>query len=156
MESKLIDKIKQDYNAILNMLKGFLKDNFIEAKENTKKYNTFENNILTKKNKEIGKYINEYSKENNILLEKIKNVKKNVYELIKDIISNKNKIIGNSNESLYLVKHPNDCLFLLQIDKYNSDIYNYLNLIYIQIDTHKSDKLESIYFILNNMKITSK
>ena len=156
MESKLIEKINQNYIGILNILKEFLKDNFNVVKENNKNFNSFENNILNKKSNEIEKYINEYSNENNKLLEKINKVKINVDELINEIKSNKNQIIENSNESLYLVKHPKDCLFLLQIDNYNNNIYNYFNLIYSQINTHKYDKLESIYFILTNMKISSK
>ena len=47
----------------MNILKSFLKENFNNAKENNKNYNSFENNILNKKNNEIGKYIEEYSHE---------------------------------------------------------------------------------------------
>ena len=82
MESKLIEKINQNYKEILNILKSFLKENFNNAKENNKNYNSFENNILNKKNNEIGKYIEEYSHENNSLFETIKNTKQKISDLI--------------------------------------------------------------------------
>ena len=138
------------------MLKSFLKENFNNAKENNKNYNSFENNILNKKQNEIGKYIEEYSHENNILVESIKKTKQKISDLIKDILNYKKKIIENTNESLYLVKHPQDCLFLLKIDEYNNNINSYINLIETQIFGYKYDKLESLYFILCNMKINSK
>ena len=138
------------------MLKSFLKENFNNAKENNKNFNSFENNILNKKQNEIGKYIEKYSNENNILFESIKNTKQKVRDLIKDILNYKKKIIEKTNESLYLVKHPQDCLFLLKIDEYNNNINSYINLIETQILGYKYDKLESLYFILCNMKINSK
>ena len=156
MESKLIEKINQNYKEILNILKSFLKENFNNAKENNKKYNCFENTILNKKKNEIGKYIKEYSDENNLFFEAMKNTKQKIIDLIKDILTYKRKIIENKNESLYLVKHPQDCLFLLKIEEYNNNIYNYINLIENQISEYKYDKLESLYFILCNMKICSK
>ena len=156
MESKLINKINQNYNEILNILKTFLKENFNIAKENNKNFNSFEENILNKNKNEIEKYIQEYSNANNKILEKMNKIKINIDELINEILNNKIKIIENTNESLYLVKHPQDCLFLLQVDKYNNDIYNYLNLINSQIEGHNLDKLETIYFILSNIKISSK
>ena len=156
MESKLINKINQNYNEILNILKTFLKENFNIAKENNKNFNSFEENILNKNKNEIEKYIQEYSNANNKILEKMNKIKINIDELINEILNNKIKIIENTNESLYLVKHPQDCLFLLQVDKYNNDIYNYLNLINSQIEGHNFDKLETIYFILSNIKISSK
>ena len=138
------------------MLKSFLKENFNNAKENNKNYNSFENNILNKKQNEIGKYIEEYSHENIILVESIKNTKQKISDVIKDILNYKKKIIENANESLYLVKHPQDCLFLLKIDEYNNNINSYINLIETQIFGYKYDKLESLYFLLCNMKINSK
>ena len=156
MESKLINKINQNYNETLNILKTFLKENFNIAKENNKNFNSFEENILNKNKNEIEKYIQEYSNANNKILEKMNKIKINIDELINEILNNKIKIIENTNESLYLVKHPQDCLFLLQIEKYNNDIYNYLNLINSQIKEHNFDKLETIYFILSNIKISSK
>ena len=156
MESKLINKINQNYTGILNIMKLFLKDNFNTAEKNSENYNSFEDDILKKKYNEIEKYIQEYSYDNNKLLDKMDNLKKTVNNLIKEILDDKQKIINNTNESLYLVKHPQDCLFLLQIDNYNNNIYNYLNMIDYQINTHKYDKLETIYFILCNMKINSK
>ena len=156
MESKLINKINQNYIVILNMMKSFLKENFNEAKEHSRNFNNFEDNILSKKSNEIENYIKEYSNKNNKIFEKISNLKQSVNGLIAEILNDKKKIIENTNESLYLIKHPQDCLFLLKIDKYNDDIYNYLNLIDSQINGHKYDKLETIYFILTNIKISSK
>ena len=156
MESKLINKINQNYNEILNILKTFLREIFNKVKENNKNFNSFEENILNKKDNEIDKYIQEYSNDNNKIFEKMNNLKNNINELINEILNNKMKIIENINESLFLVKHPQDCLFLLQVDKYNNDIYNYLNLINAQIEGHNFDKLETIYFILSNIKISSK
>ena len=157
METKLIEKINQIYLNILNTLKAFLKENFNHVKENNKNYNSFEEKILKlKKKEEIEKYIKEYTNENGKLIEKMKNIKNNIYTLINEILNNKNKIIENTKESLYLIKHPKDCSFLLQIDKFNNDIYNYLDLIYNQISSHKYDKIEYIYFIICNMKIVSK
>ena len=112
--------------------------------------------IDLRKIKEKEKLIQEFSNENNKIIEEVKKIKKEINELIKDIIENKNKIIENKKESFYLVKHPKECLFLIEIDKYNKDIYNYLKLIEIQINSHKSDRLECLYFILNNIKIISK
>ena len=156
MESKLINKINQNYAGIINIMKLFLKENFDAAEKNNKNYNYFEDNILKKKNNEIEKFIQEYSYDENKLLDKVKNLKKNVNDLIKEILNDKQKIINNTNESLYLVKHPQECLFLLQIDGYNDNIFNYLNLIDYQINSHKYEKLETIYFILCNIKISSK
>ena len=137
-------------------MKLFLKENFNAAEKNNKNYNSFEDNILKKKNNEIEKFIQEYSYDENKLLDKLNTLKKNVNDLIKEILNDKQKIINNTNESLYLVKHPQDCLFLLQIDGYNDNIFNYLNLIDHQINSHKYEKLETIYFILCNLKISLK
>ena len=156
MESKLIEKINQNYKEILNILKSFLKENFNNAKENNKNYNSFETNLLNKKKDEIGKYIEKYSQENNSFFDIMKSTKQKINDLIKDILTNKKKIIENTNESLYLVKHPQDCLFLLKIDEYNNNINNYINLIERQIFEYKYDKLESLYFVICNMKINSK
>ena len=157
MEIKLIEKINQIYLNILNTLKTFLKENFNQVKENNKNNNLFGEKILKfKKKEEIEKYIKEYTNENGKLIEKMKNINNNIYMLINEILNNKNKIIENTKESLYLIKHPKDCSFLLQIDKFNNDIYNYLDLIYNQISSHKYDKIEYIYFIICNMKIASK
>ena len=156
MESKLIEKINQNYKEILNILKSFLKENFNNAKENNKNYDSFDNIILNKKKNEIGKYIEDYSNKKNSFFETMKNTKQKISDLIKDILTYKRKIIENTNESLYLVKHPQDCLFLLKIDEYNNNINNYINLIETQIYGYKYDKLESLFFILCNMKINSK
>ena len=156
MESKLIEKINQNYKEILNILKSFLKENFNNAKENNKNYNSFETNLLNKKKDEIGEYIEKYSQENNSFFDTMKSTKQKINDLIKDILTNKKKIIENTNESLYLVKHPQDCLFLLKIDEYNNNINNYINLIERQIFEYKYDKLESLYFVICNMKINSK
>ena len=156
MESKLIEKINQNYKEILNILKSFLKENFNNAKENNKNYISFETNLLNKKKDEIGKYIEKYSQENNSFFDTMKSTKQKINDLIKDILTNKKKIIENTNESLYLVKHPQDCLFLLKIDEYNNNINNYINLIERQIFEYKYDKLESLYFVICNMKINSK
>ena len=156
METKLINKINLNYARILNAMKSFLKENFDAAEKNNKNYNSFEDDILKKKNNEIEKYIQDYSYKENKLLDKMNNLKKDVNDLIKEILDDKQKIIDDTNESLYLIKHPQDCLFLLKIDGYNDNILNYLNLIDYQINAHKSEKLEAIFFILCNLKISSK
>ena len=154
MESKLIGKINQNYIRILNLLKSFLKENFNEAKKNSEIFNSFEDKIKKfNKTEEIEKYIKQFSNENDNLIDKFKNIKKNINELITDILENKIKIIENVNESLYLIKHPKDCLYLLKIEDNNNYIYNYINLIDYQINSHKYDKLEQIYFVLCNTKI---
>ena len=154
MESKLIGKINQNYIRILNLLKSFLKENFNEAKKNSEIFNSFEDKIKKfNKTEEIEKYIKQFSNENDNLIGKFKNIKKNINELITDILENKIKIIENVNESLYLIKHPKDCLYLLKIEDNNNYIYNYINLIDYQINSHKYDKLEQIYFVLCNTKI---
>ena len=58
MESKLIDQINQNYITILNILKRFLKENFIDLKLNSQKYKSFEKDILNTKSKDIPKFIN--------------------------------------------------------------------------------------------------
>ena len=153
MESKFIDKINQNYFQMLNVLKSFLKENFGEFKLNTKNYNSFEKDILDKKDKEIPKFINDYSSKNFRLLNKLENVTNKINEMINENITNKNKIIENMNESLYLIKHPQKCLFLLEVEKNNNNVLNYLKLIEAQINNHKYDLMETIYFTLCNTKI---
>ena len=58
MESKLIDKINQNYSMILSILKKFLKENFTKFKVNSKNFEEFEIDLLNKKGKEISNFIN--------------------------------------------------------------------------------------------------
>ena len=155
MESKLIEQINQNYIQILNILKRFLKENFTELKTNSKKYKSFENDILNCKNEDIPKFINDYSNKNSEIMNKLQNMKVKINDLINDNINNKNKIIENMNESFYLIKHPHHCLFLLEVDKNNNNFLNYLKLIETQVNAHKFDMIESIYFIISNIKINS-
>ena len=155
MESKLIEQINQNYIQILNISKRFLKENFTELKTNSKKYKSFENDILNCKNEDIPKFINDYSNKNSEIMNKLQNMKVKINDLINDNINNKNKIIENMNESFYLIKHPHHCLFLLEVDKTNKNFLNYLKLIETQVNAHKFDMIESIYFIISNIKINS-
>ena len=155
MESKLIEKINQNNSTILNILKNFLKENFTKIKTNSKNYNSFEKDLLNINDKEIPKYIKDYSIKNDELFDKLKNVKVKINELINDNINNKNKIIENMNESFYLIKHPQHTLLLLELEKNNENFLNYLKLIETQINSHKYDMIETIHFILSNIKINS-
>ena len=155
MESKLIEKINQNNSTILNILKNFLKENFTKIKANSKNYNSFEKDLLNINDKEIPKYIKDYSNKNDELFDKLKNVKVKINELINDNINNKNKIIENMNESFYLIKHPQHTLLLLELEKNNENFLNYLKLIETQINSHKYDMIETIHFILSNIKINS-
>ena len=153
MESKLIEKINQNYSMILNILKRFLKENFVKFEENSKNYNSFENNLINIKGKDIDKFINKFRNKNDDILNELENVKVKINELIKENINNKNKIVENTNDSFYLIKHPKHCLFLLEMEKYNENMMNYVNLIETQINNHKYEMIESIYFLLSNVKI---
>ena len=155
MESKLIEKINQNNYTILNILKNFLKENFTKIKANSKNYNSFEKDLLIINDKEIPKYIKNYSIKNDELFDKLENVKVKINELINDNINNKNKIIENMNESFYLIKHPQHTLLLLELEKNNENFLNYLKLIETQINSHKYDMIETIHFILSNIKINS-
>ena len=155
MESKLIEKINQNNSTILNILKNFLKENFTKIKANSKNYNSFEKDLLNINDKEIPKYIKDYSIKNDELFDKLENVKVKINELINDNINNKNKIIENMNESFYLIKHPQHTLLLLELEKNNENFLNYLKLIETQINSHKYDMIETIHFILSNIKINS-
>ena len=156
MESKLIEKINLKYQEILNTLKSFVKDNFNLIKEKKQRYDSLESWLLKlqkkDKSKEVEEYIIDFSNKNDKIDEKLKQIK-NMYDSnIKEIINNKNKIVENSTESFYLIKHPNDCLFLLNIDKYNENISNYIILLEKQIQNNEYDKIETIYYLLCNMK----
>ena len=153
MESKLIEKINQNYSTILSILKNFLKENFLKIKANSKNYNSFENDLLNTKDKQIPKFINDYSIKNEELFDKFENVKVRINELINDNINNKNKIVEKMNESFYLIKHPQHSLLLLELEKNNDNFLNYLKLIETQINSHKYDMIESIHFILSNIKL---
>ena len=153
MESKLIEKINQNYSTILSILKNFLKENFLKIKANSKNYNSFENDLLNTKDKQIPKVINDYSIKNDELFEKFENVKVRINELINDNINNKNKIVEKMNESFYLIKHPQHTLLLLELEKNNDNFLNYLKLIETQINSHKYDMIESIHFLLSNIKL---
>ena len=155
MESKLIEKINQNNSTILNILKNFLKENFTKIKANSKNYNSFEKDLLNINDKEIPKYIKDYSIKNDELFDKLENVKVKINELINDNINNKNKIIENMNESFYLINHPQHTLLLLELEKNNENFLNYLKLIETQINSHKYDMIETIHFILSNIKINS-
>ena len=155
MESKLIEQINQNYIQILNILKRFLKENFTELKTNSKKYISFENDILNCKNEDIPKFINDYSDKNSEIMNKLQNIKVKINDLINDNINNKNKVVENMNESFYLIKHPQHCSFLLEVDKNNNNFLNYLKLIETQVNNHKFDMIESLYFIISNIKINS-
>ena len=153
MESKLIEKINQNYSTILSILKNFLKENFLKIKANSKNYNSFENDLLNTKDKQIPKFINDYSIKNEELFDKFENVKVRINELINDNINNKNKIVEKMNESFYLIKHPQHTLLLLELEKNNDNFLNYLKLIETQINSHKYDMIESIHFLLSNIKL---
>ena len=153
MESKLIEKINQNYSTILSILKNFLKENFLKIKANSKNYNSFENDLLNTKDKQIPKFINDYSIKNEELFDKFENVKVRINELINDNINNKNKIVEKMNESFYLIKHPQHSLLLLELEKNNDNFLNYLKLIETQINSHKYDMIESIHFLLSNIKL---
>ena len=153
MESKLIEKINQNYSTILSILKNFLKENFLKIKANSKNYNSFENDLLNTKDKQIPKFINDYSIKNDELFDKFENIKVRINELINDNIKNKNKIVEKMNESFYLIKHPQHSLLLLELEKNNDNFLNYLKLIETQINSHKYDMIESIHFILSNIKL---
>ena len=155
MESKLIEQINQNYIQILNILKRFLKENFTELKTNSKKYISFENDILNCKNEDIPKFINDYSDKNSEIMNKLQNIKVKINDLINDNINNKNKVVENMNESFYLIKHPQHCSFFLEVDKNNNNFLNYLKLIETQVNNHKFDMIESLYFIISNIKINS-
>ena len=155
MESKLIEKINQNYSKILNILKRFLKENFVKFKQNSKNYESFERDSLNNKDNDINKFLNDFRNKNEDILHELENIKMKINELIKDSINNKNKIIENINESFYLIKHPQQCLFLLELEKNNENLLNYFNLIETQINNHKYEMIESIYFLLSNIKMNS-
>ena len=60
MESKLIEKINQNYSMILNILKRFLKENFVKFKQNSKNYESFERDSLNNKDNDINKFLNTF------------------------------------------------------------------------------------------------
>ena len=153
MESKLINQINQNYIMILNILKKFLRQNFIDLKMNSKNYNSFEKDLLNTKSNDISKFINDYSNKNSTILNDLEKVKVKINELINENINNKNKVIENMNESLYLIKHPQDCLFLLEVEKNNNKFLNYLNLIESEVNIHKYENLETIHYVLSNLRI---
>ena len=153
MESKLVEQINQNYFMILNILKRFLKENFIDLKSNSRNYKSFEKDLLNTKNKDIPKFINDYSNKNSSILNNLEKIKIKINELINENISNKNKIIENVNESLYLIKHPQQCLLLLEVEKNNSKFLNYLNLIESEINAHKYENFETMHYVLSNLKI---
>ena len=153
MESKLINQINQNYIMILNILKKFLRENFIDLKMNSKNYKSFEKDLLNTKSNDISKFINDYSNKNSTILNDLEKVKVKINELINENINNKNKVIENMNESLYLIKHPQDCLFLLEIEKNNNKFLNYLNLIESEVNIHKYENLETIHYVLSNLRI---
>ena len=153
MESKLINQINQNYIMILNILKKFLRENFIDLKMNSKNYNSFEKDLLNTKSNDISKFINDYSNKNSTILNDLEKVKVKINELINENINNKNKVIENMNESLYLIKHPQDCLFLLEVEKNNNKFLNYLNLIESEVNIHKYENLETIHYVLSNLRI---
>ena len=153
MESKLINQINQNYIMILNILKKFLRENFIDLKMNSKNYNSFEKDLLNTKSNDISKFINDYSNKNSSIMNNLEKVKIKINELINENINNKNKVIENMNESLYLIKHPQDCLFLLEVEKNNNKFLNYLNLIESEVNIHKYENLETIHYVLSNLRI---
>ena len=153
MESKLINQINQNYIIILNILKKFLRENFIDLKMNSKNYKSFEKDLLNTKSNDISKFINDYSNKNSTILNDLEKVKVKINELINENINNKNKVIENMNESLYLIKHPQDCLFLLEVEKNNNKFLNYLNLIESEVNIHKYENLETIHYVLSNLRI---
>ena len=153
MESKLINQINQNYIMILNILKKFLRENFIDLKMNSKNYKSFEKDLLNTKSNDISKFINDYSNKNSTILNNLEKVKLKINELINENINNKNKVIENMNESLYLIKHPQDCLFLLEVEKNNNKFLNYLNLIESEVNIHKYENLETIHYVLSNLRI---
>ena len=153
MESKLINQINQNYIMILNILKKFLKENFIDLKLNSKNYKSFEKDLLNTKSNDISKFINDYSNKNSTILNDLEKVKVKINELINENINNKNKVIENMNESLYLIKHPQDCLFLLEVEKNNNKFLNYLNLIESEVNIHKYENIETIHYVLSNLRI---
>ena len=134
-------------------MKNFLKENFLKIKANSKNYNSFENDLLNTKDKQIPKFINDYSIKNDELFDKFENIKVRINELINDNINNKNKIVEKMNESFYLIKHPHHTLLLLELEKNNDNFLNYLKLIETQINSHKYDMIESIHFLLSNIKL---
>ena len=153
MESKLINQINQNYIMILNILKKFLRENFIDLKMNSKNYKSFEKDLLNTKSNDISKFINDYLNKNSTILNDLEKVKVKINELINENINNKNKVIENMNESLYLIKHPQDCLFLLEVEKNNNKFLNYLNLIESEVNIHKYENLETIHYVLSNLRI---
>ena len=153
MELKLINQINQNYIMILNILKKFLRENFIDLKMNSKNYKSFEKDLLNTKSNDISKFINDYSNKNSTILNDLEKVKVKINELINENINNKNKVIENMNESLYLIKHPQDCLFLLEVEKNNNKFLNYLNLIESEVNIHKYENLETIHYVLSNLRI---
>ena len=153
MESKLINQINQNYIMILDILKKFLRENFIDLKTNSKNYKSFEKDLLNTKSNDISKFINDYSNKNSTILNDLEKVKVKINELINENINNKNKVIENMNESLYLIKHPQDCLFLLEVEKNNNKFLNYLNLIESEVNIHKYENLETIHYVLSNLRI---
>ena len=153
MESKLINQINQNYIMILNILKKFLRENFIDLKMNSKNYKSFEKDLLNTKSNDISKFINDYSNKNSTILNDLEKVKVKINELINENINNKNKVIENMNESLYLIKHPQDCLFLLEVEKNNNKFLNYLNLIESEVNIHKYENLETIHYVLSNLRL---
>ena len=153
MESKLINQINQNYIMILNILKKFLRENFIDLKMNSKNYKSFEKDLLNTKSNDISKFINDYSNKNSTILNDLEKVKVKINELINENINNKDKVIENMNESLYLIKHPQDCLFLLEVEKNNNKFLNYLNLIESEVNIHKYENLETIHYVLSNLRI---
>ena len=70
-------------------------------------------NLINIKGKDIDKFINKFRNKNDDILNELENVKVKINELIKENINNKNKIVENTNESFYLIKHPKQCLFIL-------------------------------------------
>ena len=138
---------------ILNILKKFLRENFIDLKMNSKNYKSFEKDLLNTKSNDISKFINDYSNKNSTILNDLEKVKVKINELINENINNKNKVIENMNESLYLIKHPQDCLFLLEVEKNNNKFLNYLNLIESEVNIHKYENLETIHYVLSNLRI---
>ena len=83
MESRLIEKINQNYSMILNILKRFLKENFVKFKQNSKNYESFERDLLNNKDNDINKFINDFRNKNDDILHELENIKVKINELIK-------------------------------------------------------------------------
>ena len=82
MESKLIEKINQNYSMILNILKRFLKENFVKFKQNSKNYESFERDSLNNKDNDINKFLNDFRNKNEDILHEFENIKMKINELI--------------------------------------------------------------------------